>query len=312
MKGIELSEKYFYEFGKPMLEKDFPTLLEKAAIGLVGQGSECLLFDDDFSKDHDFEPGFCVFLNDDDFEKYGFSLTKAYNRLPDEYLGFRRLKISPAGGNRHGVFSSSDFYLSVIGRSTAPSTPYEWLQIPAFSLRTAVSGKLFVSGDCEFTKIRSVLSSGYPSDVRAKKLAAHLLNAGQAGQYNYPRLIARGETGAAQLSVFEFVKSVISCIYLLNGVYEPFYKWSYRGLRDLPLLSDAETTLSYITESGNSKEESSLKKELIEAVATSLSDELKRQNLSDESSSFLDKHALSVNGKIKDANLRNSSIFLGL
>ena len=88
MKGVELSEKYFEKFGMPMLEKDFAFLLPTLSAGLVGQGSECLFFDDDVSKDHDFEPGFCIFLSDADYEKYGFDLTRAYNKLPTNFPGF--------------------------------------------------------------------------------------------------------------------------------------------------------------------------------------------------------------------------------
>ena len=65
MKGLELSKAFFFEYGKPMLENDFPSLLPHIAVGLVGAGSECLGFDDDFSRDHDFEAGFCIFLPDE-------------------------------------------------------------------------------------------------------------------------------------------------------------------------------------------------------------------------------------------------------
>lgn len=169
MKGVELSEKYFEKFGMPMLEKDFAFLLPSLSAGLVGQGSECLFFDDDVSKDHDFEPGFCIFLSDADYEKYGFDLTRAYNKLPDEFSGFSRLKFSPAGGSRHGVFSCKDFYESIIGRSSAPETAFDWLKIPPYALRTAVSGKMFINNCAEFSRIREVLQKGFPEDVRLKK-----------------------------------------------------------------------------------------------------------------------------------------------
>lgn len=169
MKGVELSEKYFEKFGMPMLEKDFAFLLPTLSAGLVGQGSECLFFDDDVSKDHDFEPGFCIFLSDADYEKYGFDLTRAYNKLPDEFLGFARQKFSPAGGSRHGVFSCKDFYESIIGRSSAPKTTFDWLKIPPYALRTAVSGKMFINNCAEFSRIREVLQKGFPEDVRLKK-----------------------------------------------------------------------------------------------------------------------------------------------
>ena len=49
MKGLELSEKYFYEIGFPAIEKKYPKLLDIAAFGLIGGGSECMGFDDEVS-----------------------------------------------------------------------------------------------------------------------------------------------------------------------------------------------------------------------------------------------------------------------
>ena len=62
MKGLEISRAFYEEYGRPMLEKDFGKYIDKIAVGLVGHGSECFGFDDEISTDHDFEPGFCLFL----------------------------------------------------------------------------------------------------------------------------------------------------------------------------------------------------------------------------------------------------------
>ena len=41
MKGIEIAEKYYLEFGAPMIKEQFPELEEIVAVGLMGSGSEC-------------------------------------------------------------------------------------------------------------------------------------------------------------------------------------------------------------------------------------------------------------------------------
>ena len=60
MNGLEISRAYFDECGMPMLEEKFPELLPHVAAGLFGSGSECFGFDDELSRDHDFDPGFML------------------------------------------------------------------------------------------------------------------------------------------------------------------------------------------------------------------------------------------------------------
>lgn len=57
MKGLELCRLYYEEVGAPELKARFPELMSRAAVGLSGQGSDCLGFDDEFSRDHDYGPG---------------------------------------------------------------------------------------------------------------------------------------------------------------------------------------------------------------------------------------------------------------
>ena len=57
MKGLEIAGAYYEEYGKPMLEESFSDVLPYLAAGMFGSGSECMGFDDEVSRDHDFEPG---------------------------------------------------------------------------------------------------------------------------------------------------------------------------------------------------------------------------------------------------------------
>ena len=312
MKGLEIAKKYYETYGKKMLEEQFADYADKIAVGLVGEGSECFGFDDALSTDHDFEPCFCMWINEETERLVGFKLERAYAKLPKEFMGLKRQTLSPTGGNRHGVIITGDFYRKLIGSPTAPETLRDWFNIPSYGLAEATNGEVFTDVAGEFSSVRNALLKGYPEDVRKKKIAAHTIMMAQAGQYNYGRCIDRGETGAAQLAVFDFVKNAISVVYLLNNKYEPFYKWAYRGMRDLPVLGDLEIALSSITELGNSKSQASEKREIIEDIAKMIIDEFKKQNLTDATCNNLETHAYSVTDKITDPDIRNMHIMDGI
>ncbi len=294
MKGLELSLAYYNEFGKKMLSEEFSDVEDRIAVGLVGEGSECLGYDDEFSKDHDFEPGFCLWITAEDERKFGFKLERAYAKLPKEFMGYKRQRLAPVGGARHGVMVIDDFYRKILGFEGAPKTVEEWFYIPPHRLLAASNGKVFKDEIGVFSEIRNILKKGYPEDVRRKKIANCLMNMGQSGQYNYQRCINRGEIGAAGLAVFEFIKNTVSLIYLLNNKFEPFYKWAYRGMRDLERLSDVEKDLLTLSETQNSKECMNHKLQVIEEIAEKVSDELRAQGISRACGSTLCAHMYSI------------------
>ena len=313
MKGIELSRAFFEECGKPMLENDFTDILPYLAVGLFGSGSECFGFDDDISTDHDFEPGFCIFLPDEDVidRKAAFQLERAYAKLPKEFMGFKRAMLAPVGGARHGVLRTSEFFEEKIGSKTGELTVSEWLSLPEQALAEATNGEIFFDNFGEVTKIRENLKK-YPADVRLKKLAGNLLLMAQSGQYNYKRCIDHGETAAAQMAVFEFVKSAMQVIFLLNNTYQPYYKWGFRALRALPKLSLDAEIMEFLLTSSNDGEMAEEKYYSIEGIAADVIDELAEQELTSAICGDLEKHAYSVNDKIADASIRNLHILAAI
>lgn len=309
MKGLELSEKFYNEYGKKMIDDNFSHIKDFLAIGLVGSGSECFGFDDEFSQDHDFEPGFCIFLPDENFvsEKDAFQLERAYSRLPKEFEGYKRNLINPVGGNRHGVIRISDFFESKIGDKNGDVLNKDWFFISEQFLLEATNGKIFLDNFGLMTKIRKKLEY-LPEDVRLKKLAGNILVMAQAGQYNYQRCVKREDTAAAQLAVVEFVNSALKVIFLLNKKYIPYYKWSFRALKELSELSELYYELEYLISSSNTEKEAKLKLEIIEKISKLIISELKKQNLTEVSANELELHAYSVNDKIENTEIRNLNI----
>ena len=306
MKGLELSEAFFREYGMPMLKEDFPALLPHIAVGLVGAGSECLGFDDDTSHDHDFDMGFAIFLPDESVvdRKEAFRLERAYAALPKEFMGYQRSRLSPTGGARHGVLRLSDFLMEKTGTEDGNLSLRDFLYLPEQSLLEATNGRLFYDGDGAFSKIRERLSH-FPEDMRHKKMAGELLLMGQAGEYNLPRALSRGDTASAQLSAVEFVKSALHFIFLLNKSYLPYYKWQFRAMRDLPALSHlAPTLLSLISAPASETQV----KEVAEAFTRALADKglIAKEGIS------LEECAYTVNNTVTDHALRNLHILAGV
>ncbi len=311
MRGLDISREFYVQYGRPMLEDRFSDVWNRIAVGIAGEGSECLGYDDDLSRDHDFDAGFCLWITEADAAVYGFRLERAYAKLPREFMGLKRSLLSPVGGNRHGVITIEEFYTRHLGAPTAPDSPERWLYTPSCALLAASNGEVFTDPLGVFSAVREVLCGGYPEDIRRKKLAAHTILAAQAGQYNYPRCLARGEQGAAQLAVFAFVKHMISAIFLLNNRYEPFYKWAYRGLRDLPILGHIGDALGTLTELDNTPENAHIKQAMMEDVAALYITVLTEQGLTRATCGDLEKHAYSIQDGIKDISLRHMHIMEG-
>lgn len=312
MKGLELSRLFYEEYGRAMIDELFPNEAGRIAIGLAGEGSECLGYDDDVSCDHDFEPGFCLWISREDEERFGFRLERAYSKLPRNFMGYSRQIQSPVGGNRHGVIVIDEFYKRFLGAPSAPDSLMHWLYLPSHSLLCASNGEVFRDDLGAFSAVRETVKRGYPIDVKLKKLAAHAVFMYQSGIYNYERCVKRGESAAAQLAVFEFVKHAISFSYLMNDKYEPFYKWAYRGMKDFTLFADIAPMLEEISTTPNNSASFSEKTKIINTISDAFCRELVREELSGAKDNNLEAHAYSIIKRISDANLRNMHIMEGV
>lgn len=317
--GMQLAKSYWQTYGKQLLElPKFRDYKNRIAAGLVGHGSECYGFDDEISRDHDFGPGFCLWLTDEDYAEIGEDLQAAYDSLPQEYAGFGSREETPRaksceGSKRVGIFSISEFFENITGFSTAPSQnePHLWLSLSEPTLAAATNGQIFADPLGEFSKTRQSFKL-MPDDVRISLISRRLGMMAQAGQYNVPRMLARKDGAAAWLSINEFVSATASIVFLLNNPisagYLPYYKWQFAALRKLSArmasrLSGVANQLESLMRlssaacfggigfgegtKGSSEAESKIN-EIIQNVCNEVVQELKYQGLSDCNETFLE------------------------
>ena len=304
MRGLEIARGYYDAYGAEMLRERFPDIAAHAACGLCGSGSECFGYDDGVSRDHDFEPGFCIFVPDDGEidRRRLFELEREYSRLPREFAGLRRTPLKPVGGARHGVMNRDEFFRARIGVADGRLTAREWLALPENSLAEATNGEVFHDGDGEFTAIRRRIAE-YPRPVMLKKLAGRLLLAAQSGQYNYARCIGHGESAAAQFALAEFVRHAAHAAFLLRGRYAPYYKWIFRALRDLPDFGAFAETFEFLLTTDNSSDMREIKIAAVEDVCAALARDVEAQNIA-PADVELERLAYAVNDAIDDPDLR--------
>ena len=299
MKGLELSRKY-YDTYKDYLLDMVPEAKGRIVAGLVGEGSQCFGYDDSISQDHDFGPGFCIWLTNEDFDAFGEKLQQAYDQLPDDFAGFSRKGF--IAKDRWGVMRISDFYRRFTGTSDGePKSLLDWLFIPESQLATVTNGEVFEDGPKHFTEVRHKLLAFYPEDVRRKKIAARAAVMSQAGQYNLFRCIQRQDSVASLQAMGRFVEAAISMAHLLERRYTPFYKWGFHSLKNLALGEVLAPQLEKLLTVSSYQEAF----DITESICSVIAEELRRQGLSTCTSNFLQDHLAEIMDGIKDDQLRN-------
>lgn len=308
MKGLEEARKFYEEAGAEMISRNFGDFENRIAVGLVGHGSECFGFDDQTSRDHDFETGFCIWLTKDDEEKIGFRLMRAYDKLVKSVNGERADRVVENGFQ--GVFVTGDFYRRYTGCDGAPKTWQDWLYTNSAYFAEATNGEVFRDDLGEFTKIRNEILHGMPEDVRIKKIGSCALKAAQSGQYNYARCLAHGEEGAAMLALCEFVTNAIELAFLLNRKHCPYYKWALRSMDGLDKFAELKQPLEYLLTADNDKAGQSVKKAIVEDISLALANEINAQFDLGVEGGFLEPYAYAIQKRIKNSDIRNLHIVL--
>lgn len=337
--GLKLARAFWTQMGKPMIAAKYPQYAGRIAAGLVGHGSECYGFDDAYSQDHDFGPRFCLWLTDEDYAAIGEQLEVDYEALPRKFsvdaqgrVTFEAHARSDASGafpsagagspvtpraqganRRDGVFRIGDFFESITGYHTAPAqtAPHEWLMLQESTLAAATNGEVFADPTGLFSKTRQGFKN-MPDDVRLALISKRLGMIAQAGQYNLPRSLKRGDGAAAWLSIHEFVQATASLVFLVNVPmvvgYMPYYKWQFAALRKLsgsmfallPNVGEQLETVMRLSSAacyggagfgeGGKGAAPAIEKinDIVEQIAVDIVKELKREHLTTSGETFLE------------------------
>lgn len=311
--GMTLAEEFYTACGEPLLRRVAPELSERLAVGLVGEGSECFGCDDALSRDHDWGPAFCLWLPQAELETARARLETALAQLPPTFEGLPTRMAPERRMGRVGPLSIEEFYARFTRLTQPPVHWRKWRMIPEHFLAVCTNGRVFHDAAGKFTAFREALLAFYPEDVRLKKMAARCMTMAQAGQYNLPRSLRRGETAAAMLAAARFAEAALSLVFLLNRRYMPFYKWAHRMVGELPLLgATTQRRLTALTALGWSQGPALADKAaaVVEELCVEVAAALRESGLSDAPGDWLLDHGPSVQARIVAPELRAMPVML--
>ncbi len=243
------SQRFYENFVAPMIHNKFPNYEGRIAVGLVGEGSDCFGYDDFMSRDHDFGTGVCLWLTDEDFDDIGCLLSIAYNELVEKHGG---KGITERLMERRGVMTIHNFYSNILyvdcNTTDGIISDDDWYSFEHSCIATAVNGIVFRDDLGEFSRFRNKLLDYYPEKIWRRLLANELHRFSASLQVNYARCMSRNDTVAAELCRAQGVDAAMQLFFLINKKYAPYYKWTYRALKEIDLTGDFSSIIKDLAE----------------------------------------------------------------
>ena len=213
LSGRELSRRFYQEQVRPVLHIGFPGFPYSAA--LLGPGSEVLGFDDEMSKDHNWEPRVLIFLQDADWARYGEAVERSLReKLPDRFAGHpTHFSVSTMRAYLHEHLD-----LEVDGGIEAR----DWLTLPEQRLRMVTAGAVY-HDEVGLQILRDRLAY-YPHDVWL-----YLLIAAWWRLHPEANLMGRagfvGDELGSGVIASQLVHDLMHLCFLLEKQYAPYSKW---------------------------------------------------------------------------------------
>lgn len=245
--GLKLSEMFYQEAVKPILDTEFPSLSYSAA--LMGSGSEVLGFDTSQSMDHHWGPRVQLFLREQDYEQHKDKVEKViseklpytFHDIPTNFgnpdtIGVQLLEEINSGpvSHRVRVGTIGSFFQSVLAFNPYNEiTVSDWLVFPEQHLLSVTSGKVFHDGLGKLEKMRDKFQY-YPHDVWLYILSCQWTKISQEEAF-VGRCGEVGDELGSRLIANRIIQFLMKLCFLMDKQYSPYYKWFGTGFSRLEI-----------------------------------------------------------------------------
>jgi hypothetical protein len=234
--GLKLSELYYHEAVRPLLDRSFPGMRHSAA--LIGYGSDVIGFDTTLSTDHMWGPRLVLFLPEDGFEKQrsqvdavlrdglpvSFHGYQTNFGSPDE-IGVRLMKPVDSGPVDHliEIVTIPAYFQEYLGFDLNKEIDLlDWLTFSEHHLLAMTSGKVFYD-DLGLEEHRSRFNY-YPHELWLYLLASQWAKIGQEEAF-VGRTGDVGDDLGSQVIAARLVHALMQLSFLMERSYAPYSKW---------------------------------------------------------------------------------------
>lgn len=240
IKGLDLSEHFYHDAVKPLLDKHYPDLAYSAA--LIGTGSEVLGFDTPQSMDHDWGPRLMLFLSDAELDARKSTINQMLrNELPpaihgiptnfgshDDGTGSLIETDGPPINHRVLILPVAGFFRYVLRFDPNRDVQRDirakdWVSVPENRLLMLTAGRVFYDGLGALEPLRSKLAY-YPHDVWLYLLACQWRRIAQEEHF-MGRCGQVSDDLGSSLVAARLVRDIMRLCFLMEKKYAPYIKW---------------------------------------------------------------------------------------
>lgn len=232
--GLDLSRQFYQEAVRPGLDAAFPGMPHSAA--LLGRGSEVLGFDDEMSRDHNWEPRVLLFLRDEDHARDGAAIGETLRqRLPDRFHDH---------ATTYEIVTLRSYFMKNLDIDIDDEIGvHDWLTFPEQQLLMITAGAVY-HDEVGLQAVRDRFAY-YPRDVWL-----YLLVAGWWRIHPEANLVGRSgfvddELGSTLIGS-RLVLDLMRLCFLMEKRYAPYSKWFGTAFSQLACATELSPILSKV------------------------------------------------------------------